>query len=407
MSSLTVSDDGLELTRRNADPEHDQKAAGALAALRAKLELPPSSSGVVASHLEPPVWDPEEQCGRYVRTGEICHRQALVLEKNNKKNAENNAESKDDNDENNENNENNENDGLLPCRFRLFPRRFLRTESPFTACMDATLCRFLRARDYDVDQALELYGKATALRAELNADDILRERDPTEAVWQNGTPHYHYGHDRLGRPFYIERSGRVKVGKLMPPKGFLEREDFKHRHVVHMEYMARRIEHARLRHGEHISQLSQIMDLEGLSYFGDSRGMTLFKDALEIDQNAYPEYLGNLFLINAPLMFRGMWAIIKNWIDPKTVSKFVVLGADYQETLLKYIDASELPEVYGGTCTLKLPEVNFDLVPTARPDTFRLDALGLDPATLETEEEEEEGEEEEEEEDGEEPEAVL
>ena len=101
MSSLTVSDDGLELTRRNADPEHDQKAAGALAALRAKLELPPSSSGVVASHLEPPVWDPEEQCGRYLRTGEICHRQALVLENNN---AENNAENKDDNENKAENN---------------------------------------------------------------------------------------------------------------------------------------------------------------------------------------------------------------------------------------------------------------------------------------------------------------
>ena len=76
-----------------------------------------------------------------------------------------------------------------------------------------------------------------------------------------------------------------------------------------------------------------------------------------------------------------------NWLDPKTVSKFVVLGADYKETLLKYVDASELPEKYGGTCTLKLPEVNFDLVPKERPETFRLDTLGLDAEALEGEEE--------------------
>ena len=41
--------------------------------------------------------------------------------------------------------------------------------------------------------------------------------------------------------------------------------------------------------------MTQIMDLQGLSMFGDSRGMTLFRDAIDIDQNAYPEYLGNLF----------------------------------------------------------------------------------------------------------------
>ena len=41
----------------------------------------------------------------------------------------------------------------------------------------------------------------------------------------NGTPHYHYGHDKLGRPFYIELSGRVQVGKLMETQGPLTRDD--------------------------------------------------------------------------------------------------------------------------------------------------------------------------------------
>ena len=63
--------------------------------------------------------------------------------------------------------------------------------------------------------------------------------------------------------------------------------------------------------------------------------MTLFRDAINIDQNVYPEHLGNLFLINAPFLFRGLWSAIKGWIDPKTASKFVVLGSDYLPTLLE------------------------------------------------------------------------
>ena len=117
------------------------------------------------------------------------------------------------------------------------------------------------------------------------------------------------------------------------------------------------------------------MDLEGLSYFGDSRGMQLFKDALEIDQGTYPEFLGNLFLINAPFIFRGMWSVIKGWIDPKTASKFVVLGSDYRETLLKYIDEDQLPVEYGGTNQRSLPVVNFDKVPDEKPSSFDEDAF--------------------------------
>ena len=190
------------------------------------------------------------------------------------------------------------------------------------------------------------------------------------------------GHDKLGRPFYIELSGRVRVGKLMEPKGFLTFEDFTKRHVIHMEFMARRIEHASLRHGTHVTQLSQIMDLEGLSYFDDSRGMQLFQDTIKMDQAGYPEYLGNLFLINAPLIFRGMWMLIKGWMDPKTAAKFHVLGSDYLPTLLQYIDIDELPKEYGGNGYRPLPEVQFEKVPLERPEMYTgVDGLEEDGST--------------------------
>ena len=69
-------------------------------------------------------------------------------------------------------------------------------------------------------------------------------------------------------------------------------------------------------------------------------------------QNVYPEYLGNLFLINAPLIFRGMWVLIRSWMETKTAAKFHVLGGDYLPTLLQYIDVEELPVEYGKMVVL-------------------------------------------------------
>jgi len=42
---------------------------------------------------------------------------------------------------------------------------------------------------------------------------------------------------------------------------------------------------------------------------------------------------------------------VKSFLDPKTTAKIHVLGNKYQSKLLEIIDASELPEFLGGTCT--------------------------------------------------------
>ena len=54
------------------------------------------------------------------------------------------------------------------------------------------------------------------------------------------------------------------------------------------------------------------------------------------------------FIINAPVVLKGLWAMIKGWIDPVTAAKFRILGKDYQAALLEVIDADQLPVEYGG-----------------------------------------------------------
>merc|ERR1712096_19975 len=46
-----------------------------------------------------------------------------------------------------------------------------------------------------------------------------------------------------------------------------------------------------------------------------------------------------------------LWNTVKTFLDPKTTAKINVLGNKFQSKLLEVIDASELPEFLGGTCT--------------------------------------------------------
>lgn len=54
---------------------------------------------------------------------------------------------------------------------------------------------------------------------------------------------------------------------------------------------------------------------------------------------------------NAPYLFTACWCVIKGWLDEATVKKIHILGISYKDKLLEMIDAENLPERYGGTCT--------------------------------------------------------
>ena len=58
-----------------------------------------------------------------------------------------------------------------------------------------------------------------------------------------------------------------------------------------------------------------------------------------------------MLIINAPFAFRGVWSMLKSFLNEKTRDKISVIGSSYQETLLEIIDSDKLPKFLGGTCT--------------------------------------------------------
>jgi len=48
-----------------------------------------------------------------------------------------------------------------------------------------------------------------------------------------------------------------------------------------------------------------------------------------------------MFIINAPMLFSGVWAVIKPWIDEKTRNKITIIGSGYKEKLLEIVRERE------------------------------------------------------------------
>jgi len=73
-----------------------------------------------------------------------------------------------------------------------------------------------------------------------------------------------------------------------------------------------------------------ITDLEGdfLSNAGTVVYDLLKRVAWTCSEN-YPESAGVMYVINTPMLFTGIWAMAKNFIDEKTREKVNILGYDY------------------------------------------------------------------------------
>ena len=76
----------------------------------------------------------------------------------------------------------------------------------------------------------------------------------------------------------------------------------------------------------------------------------MVKMSADIGKNYYPEVMHRTFIINAGFGFRAAWAIIKPFLDRKTVSKFAILGSSYQKELFKHVDPESVPRELGGEC---------------------------------------------------------
>ncbi|KAL7186826.1 hypothetical protein ACSBR2_028530 [Camellia fascicularis] len=199
-----------------------------------------------------------------------------------------------------------------------------------------TLLRFLKARDFNIEKTIQMWEEMLRWRKEYETDTILEdfEFEELEEVLQYYPQGYH-GVDREGRPVYIERLGKAHPSKLVnitTIDRYLKYHVQEFERTLHEKYPACSIAAKR-----RIFSSTTILDVQGLGIKNFTKtAASLLAGVSKIDNSYYPEML---------------WPAAQKFLDVKTIAKIQVLEPKSLSKLLEFIDSSQLPDFFGGSCT--------------------------------------------------------
>ncbi|XP_023520386.1 patellin-4 [Cucurbita pepo subsp. pepo] len=212
-----------------------------------------------------------------------------------------------------------------------------------TEATDVILLKFLRAREFKVNEAYEMLQKTLSWRKKSNIDSILKEEFPSDlesAALMNGV-------DREGHPVCYNVFGVFETEDLYQ-KTFGTEEKTEQFLRWRFQVMEKGIQKLDLKPGG-VSSLLQINDLKNSPGPVKKELRIATKKAVAILQDNYPEFVAKNIFINVPFWYYALNALLSPFLTQRTKSKIVVARpAKVTETLLKYIPAEEIPVQYGG-----------------------------------------------------------
>lgn len=215
---------------------------------------------------------------------------------------------------------------------------------------DPYLLRFLRARNFDLPKTLEMWKNYIQWRKANNVDKAMDFEFPEIFEAKKYYPHGFFRTDKQGRPMYFERCGLLKIDQFTK---VMTQERIEAFSIQKYERLMNIILPGCSRAaGKRIEQTCFIVDLKNFkSSKMTSKTWDLVKLMSKIGSNYYPETLGVMFIVNAPVIFYGIWNVAKYFLEEETRQKIHILGSKYHKELLEYINEEDLPDFLGGKTT--------------------------------------------------------
>ncbi|GAA5799651.1 hypothetical protein HPULCUR_005067 [Helicostylum pulchrum] len=153
--------------------------------------------------------------------------------------------------------------------------------------------------------------------------------------------------DKEGHPILIDRTGYHNAKEMGNNVSTLEITNYQ---IATQEFLSRVLmPEGCEKAGKSIHSETAIFDCTNMKFHMGA--FQHLRAIAEIVQHYYPETLHRLFVVNAPSAFVVMFKVIKPWLNPRTLDKIHVLGKDFESVLLEYVEAENLPDFLGGTCT--------------------------------------------------------
>ena len=218
---------------------------------------------------------------------------------------------------------------------------------------DYHLEQFLRARGGNVQKALEMFTACQVWRErerveEIGAAFVFEEREMVSKLW----PRIFHGIDKQGRPVLYNLHNRLDANKLF---AITTEERLIKSFIREQEKLTRyRFPAASAAAGKRIDQVVLVLDCAGYPYFQFHRIAGIVQTITRISSDYYPESLGKIIIINAPLMFPTIWTIASKFFDEGTREKIQIAGANYLPVLEKDIAVENIPDfLQGGQCGCK------------------------------------------------------
>ena len=236
------------------------------------------------------------------------------------------------------------------------------------------LCRFLRARQFDVDKTFAMMDEHLDLFGDtLRANDLHRSKAKIEdqmncplPVFYTQLPMVDHGLAMNGAFVVYMKAGQIRLtdgfdclNRTDTPKSFVDR------YMPMVWYMACRVfaevmdrnqteqRQAAGSDGADFVVLAEavvVVDLEGLPReLINKRTMELLPKLFRAIQ-CFPEILNRVLIINVPYFFPFVWSVLKHFVDARTAQKigFYSSLASAQKDLLELIDPSQILSDYGG-----------------------------------------------------------
>ncbi|KAJ1891910.1 phosphatidylinositol transfer protein csr1 [Kickxella alabastrina] len=201
---------------------------------------------------------------------------------------------------------------------------------------DVLLLRFLRARKWQVDDALAMFLSCLKWRIDEQVNWLVwrGEAELNLALMRRGMGVVHKT-DRLGQPV-LHIPVRLNIPSAQPGEQMVE-------YTLYLMEVARIVLHPP---AEKVCLLFDTTDMSLANM-----DWTFFRTFLHYLEHYYPECLGLVLIYNASWVFNGLWKLIRPLLDPVVAGKvhFVASAKDLQQ----FIAPESLPKEFGGADAFK------------------------------------------------------